>query len=291
VTAPSLLAQEDQSFEWAVLVNDHLPEQARTALEQALAPFEGRAFVHVHKGRIVTSLLDLASKRALVDRDGRILTGRIDDDDAWAKETVGEVRKRVARHASHGDGTAGFGLTFEDGLLWVMYDLANADDDGPARRKATVSDYRCPFHSMSGFVYSPLEEGLTAYSHKHSGIPDLLRQRGYAVAFVATEEPMWLYCRHKQTTSAVGRAKAAEPMEVDTGELARRFGIAEERTTRYIADAGAYGHIRFNPLKRMAAYRRGLDQLGREIEAAEPGGSRVAQLTERKRCHAQRNQS
>ena len=50
ITAPSLLAQEDQGFQWAVLVDPDLPTNVHQALTELLDPFEGRAFLHAGVG-------------------------------------------------------------------------------------------------------------------------------------------------------------------------------------------------------------------------------------------------
>jgi hypothetical protein len=97
VTAPSLMAQEDQGFEWAIFVDSGLPPEIRETIEGILAPFEGRAFLHSQQlGQSAASLLRLAEERDLIDPGGYMLTGRIDDDDAWDRQTVAMVRERVA---------------------------------------------------------------------------------------------------------------------------------------------------------------------------------------------------
>lgn len=282
ITAPSLLAQEDQGFEWAVFVSLDLPEDIRRSLEETLAPFEGRAFLHTRPGvRISTSLAALAEGRSLVDAKGWFLTGRIDDDDAWDVRTVGEVRKRMADHLARPAGGRGVGLTFENGLVWVMYEMHEvkrlSNEPRPAPLAATIRRYQYPFHSMSGFVCSRLSDGITAYSDKHARLPDLLEGRGMAVEVIAAERPMWLYCRHKQAGSSIGRA-TSEEVDLNLADLARMFGIDESRTRQYLAAADTYGYTRFSPMRDQGKYWAPLSELQREIDAGEAGPERLAEL-------------
>jgi Putative rhamnosyl transferase len=245
ITAPSLLAQDDQGFEWAICADAEIPSDVREELEGILIQFDGRAFIDLN-GHNEANLMALADDRGLVSSDGYVFTGRIDDDDAWDRGTVSAVRGRLKSWCDRDDLKVGFGMTFETGLVWVMYDIV----DIPAlqqisettNHKSSVRPFTHPFTSISGFVYSPRAEGLTSISAAHSKIPELLTERGFQVEWVATERPMWLYCRHKQTTSVVGRALEAASLDLSLGDLGAQFGIDEARTSQYIDDAINYDY-------------------------------------------------
>lgn len=286
ITAPSMMAQEDQNFHWVLLVDRDLPSKARSALEDTLAPFDGRAFLHTQHGLSSASLLALVEERGLIDRDGYILTGRIDDDDAWHKTTVGEVRRRVARWLDSKEDRRGFCMTFDDGLVWIMYDMTDVDQmrrqGVTVTHKAAMRPFTSSFTSMSGFVCSHAADKMTSYSSKHSGLPGLLEDKGFAVEIVSTVEPMWLYTRHKQAAGSANKGSATAELNMGIDALSDRFGIDVACTHRYLTDADSYGYRQFNPLKRRGAYRTLLLKLEHNISAAKANGRPTAQLEHEK---------
>jgi hypothetical protein len=249
ITAPSLLAQEDENFLWTIFADTNIPAFALKELEALVAPFEGRASVRLG-GHSPRSLVALARERCLVTSgsDGYLLTGRIDDDDAWDRRTVRMVRERVGRWDEEGKGL-GLALTFENGLVWLMYDMIDVDhrerEGTTVIRHAALRPYRYPFTSISGFVYSSLGNGLTAISGSHARIPDIARDKGFDIEVISTGgEPMWLYCRHKQATSPIHRAGRQEPLHLSLGEMSSKFGIDEQGTSAYIEESGRFGYSR-----------------------------------------------
>lgn len=267
ITIPSLLHQDDQSFEWALFVDRDLSREVSDRLREIISPFEGRAFLCSmrHAGR---SMGELAESRQLVDSDGYLFTGRIDDDDAWATHTIREVRDRIGRWRQRTNRAAGYGFTFEDGLIWIMYDMLDVDQlqkrGIKIERVASIRPYKYPFTSISGFTYTPLQSGLTCISGGHATIPRLMTKQGYTVEYGRSEEPMWLYCRHKQTDSPIYRNQfPAVPKTLN--ELSRQFGIDLQRTAAYITSANKYGYTK---VLRKFTGRRELVIALREITAA-----------------------
>lgn len=247
ITAPSLLAQDDQNFEWAVFVDSGLPRDARNRLEMVLARFEGRAYMDTG-GHHAANLLALAERRGLVSPDGHVFTGRIDDDDAWDRHTVSEVRRRLAAWRESGGSTRGFCMTFETGLVWIMYDMLDVHhfqrEGGKVVRKASVRPYSYPFTSISGFVYARLSDGLTSISTGHPKLGEFLAEREFSVESIATDRPMWLYCRHKQTTSPIRRSVEIDSMNLTLADLREGFGIDDVRVRQYTANAYSYDYSR-----------------------------------------------
>lgn len=247
ITAPSLLAQDDQEFEWGIFVGHDLPEDARQGLEEIIAPFDGRAFIDSH-GHTPSNLLKLAVERHLLHSSGYVLTGRVDDDDAWAKTTVQRVRTYTANWLSGKPSAPGFGLTFENGLVWVMYDMLDVERlqsiGDRAVRRTSLRSYTCPWISISEFVCSPLSIGMTPIKGSHSRVPEELAAEGFEVHVIANSEPMWLYCRHKQTDSAIERATPDDELEASIDDLRLAFGIDDVRTRNYIEQAGRYGYAK-----------------------------------------------
>jgi hypothetical protein len=286
ITAASMLAQDDQDFEWALFVDPELPAAARSGLDDILAPFAGRAFLHTQDGLIRDSLPRLAEERGLVDPDGYMLTGRIDDDDGWHRTTVGDVRRRVARWLDRKEDSRGFCMTYDDGLVWLMYDMADVDRlrrrGAKVTHRAAVRPFASQFTSMSGFVCSQAADGMTSYCTKHSALPAVLGDKGFTIEVVSTAEPMWLYTRHKQATGSPDKTASPADEDMSVAALAKTFGIDAPRTHRYLADADTYGYRRFNPLKRRGAYRTLLLKLEDEIGTARANGRPTAQLEHQK---------
>lgn len=245
ITVPSLLAQHDQEFEWGVFAPPDIPSKARQALDEILAPFGTRAFIDSN-GHVPKNLMDIALARDLVHPSGYVLTGRIDDDDAWARDTVKRVRSYTQKWFERQPDAAGFGLTFENGLVWVMYDMLDVDrlqtQGDNSIRRASLRPYSCAFTSISGFVCSPYSVGLTPIGGSHRDVPKHLKDKGFEVDVVPTTEPMWLYCRHKQADSALERVARGEDIRVDICALNQAFGIDETRVRHYIARSHEYGY-------------------------------------------------
>lgn len=247
ITAPSLVAQDDQNFEWVVFTDAGLPRQVREKLEGVLADFGGRAFID-SGGHNADNFLALAESRGLVGADGYVFTGRIDDDDAWDRSTISAVRKRIAAWRERNDSTCGFCMTFETGLVWIMYDMIDVDHfqkkQSKVIRKASVRPYSYPFTSISGFVYSQLSDKLTSISTGHPKLGEFLAERNFAVEAIATDRPMWLYCRHKQTTSPIRRSAEADSLNLTLAELKEHFGIDDLRARQYMERAYGYDYSR-----------------------------------------------
>jgi hypothetical protein len=244
VTAASLRAQTDQDFLWTVFVDPRIPGDIEEQLGEILAPLDGRAVTR--KGGHNSAVLQaIAREEDCADDSGAILTGRIDDDDAWNVHTVADVRRRVGERSAANCGD-GFGLSYENGYVWTMYDMVDVDQLLRRRRPmelgASLRPYAYPFHSMSGFVYSTTGQELTSISAAHSKIPDALRRGGLGVEVIRDTEPMWLYCRHKQTITGIQRAGDSREVRVSLDELAKTFGIDRQQTQEYIEDADRFGY-------------------------------------------------
>jgi Putative rhamnosyl transferase len=281
ITAPSLMAQDDQRFEWVVFVDSGLPSAVRDELAKVLAQFEGRAYMD-SKGHTADNLLALARNRGLVGDDEYLLTGRIDDDDAWDRCTISAVRKRLTSWRERCDSSRGFGMTFETGFVWIMYDMLDIDhlqkEGASVIRKAAVRPYSYPFTSISGFVYSSLSDGLTSISTGHPKLPELLAEEKFSVESIATDRPMWLYCRHKQTTSPIRRAAEVDSVNVALVELAEQFGIDAAKVSRYTTSVDRYSYSRIGHWEHRSKLRSALKAANQKMADPLADESEVAAL-------------
>ncbi|HET8862117.1 MAG TPA: glycosyltransferase, partial [Solirubrobacterales bacterium] len=271
ITVPSLMAQDDQEFDWGIFVEPDLSSDIRRALDTLIEPFDGRAFIDTH-GHTPENLLKIATERNLVHPSGHVLLGRIDDDDAWAVGTVHRVREYTANWMRCQGDAPGFGLTFENGLVWIMYDMLDVDhlqSRGDAKpRCASIRPYTCPWASISEFVYAPLSTGVTPIAGSHANVPKELTAQGFDIEVLGNDQPMWLYCRHKQADSAIERAAADSPnLELRVDELSGMFGIDSTKALDYIANAGTFGYT---------IKKRLFDRRGELHDAFVDAGSRAA---------------
>lgn len=257
ITAASLLAQDDQNFEWVVFVDSGLPEDVRDALQRTFEPFNGRAYMD-WSGHDAANLVTLVRNRELVNSDGYFLTGRIDDDDAWSTRTISTVRERIEIWRRR-PLTRGLCVSFESGLLWIMYDMLDVHDlqthGGEVMRHALLQPYLCPFTSISGFVYSSVQDEMTSISTSHGNLGKFLQEKNFAVDLVASDHPMWLYCRHKQTTSPIRRSADPDSLDISIRELSSRFGIDSAQVEHYIANSDSYTYSRIGHWERRSRIR------------------------------------
>lgn len=284
ITLPSLLAQDDQEFRWALFVDPDLPPSISDSLEEMLAVFDGRAFLYPRPYNSA-NFLALAGSHGGMDAGGYALTARIDDDDAWNVGTIGEVRSRATSWLRNPDDTQGLCLTFANGLEWIMYDMLDVDalqqKGVRITRNAAVRPFPFPFQSMSVFVCSKVDDGISAISAGHREMGTFLSAKGYRVDIIPNEEPMWLYSRHKQVQTSVQRARTEE-VEVSLTELEREFGIDRTQTEQYIEAAGEYGYSVMKRTDfRLSNLSRELGGIRNQIKKTDADEPQMAELKKR----------
>lgn len=265
VTAPSLRAQTNQDFHWAIFIDPDLNEGVR----QELLRIAGQAFpITLHdSGRFdAKTACDLAIRLGL-EKAGYMLTARIDDDDAWARDTVQRVYGIAGEWLASASTQSrpGIGITFASGLEWVMSDLIDIDKRHQGQhvvRRQSIRPYDYPFHSMSCFVLSAMELETSAISTSHSKLAAVLADRAIDILIDRDVNAMWLYTRHKQVDSGIQKSSAI-PSAVDLQELEDRFGINEKLVIDYIAHVDTFGYV---TAKRSIARRT---ELKREIAAVD----------------------
>jgi Putative rhamnosyl transferase/Methyltransferase domain len=266
ITVPSLAHQTDPDFRWLLFIDPDMPARIRAALDDALAPVADRVELD-ETGEFRNRALIAAAERLSPGR--YLLTARIDDDDAWGPATVERIRAAAAEWIETGGASRGVGFTFSHGVEWLMHDMVDVHrlvkTDRRIERPAGVRDYVLPFHSMSVFVMSEREQPLTAISAGHGRIEQLLQERDFDTSVLATDEPMWLYCRHKQTMSSMQKARG-DALDLSVDDLARMFGLDGERTEQYLAAADDVPYVvHKHALARRNRVKRELAAIDHEI--------------------------
>jgi hypothetical protein len=243
VTAPSIAAQTRSDFRWAVMVDPTIDADIRFRLERIVAAAPGGAVIDdtPYKANGLVTL----SQRWGLERDGRILTGRLDDDDALHRETVARVYDHAERWLSNAAPDRSLALTFRHGLEWIMYDMVDVlkeqrwDIANP--RQQGIRRYDYPFLGTSVFVLAKADSGLTALSKAHSDFQTFAGDRGVEVVIDETPD-MWLYARHKQTDSTLQKAHT-DLMPVDYDTLESQFGVSAAKVLAYVENADRFLYV------------------------------------------------
>ncbi len=286
ITAPSLAAQSDQRFYWAILVDDGLPDDIRDNLKDVLAPFGNRGFLwnRFHHGP--HSLIEAARKRLRVSDSDLLLSGRLDDDDAWSTAMVGAVRNHVGAWLAKPRRHPGLTFTFQDGLEWVMYEMVDVerlmDRDERVVHPPSIRKYSLPFIGTSVFVCSPLAMGGTSMSGSHSKVAaNLNAAKGFATEILSTEKPMWLCCRHKQAGSGIRKAQGDE-VALGLEDLAHQFGLDAEGVRHYLDHAKEHRYTLLKaPLTKKAELMREWLQTKRQLTHMRSKSADIPRLEEK----------
>lgn len=240
LTVPSLAAQQRKTFRWCVFIDENIPPPVLVKLKKIVGQVAGTIITTLpHSPK---SLIRLSQELDLVDSDGNVFTARIDDDDAWHPSVVSDMYLAVSKWSSNQRRSQeGVGVTFANGVEWIMYDMKDAERNGKVRTQA-VRPYRYPFLAMSTFVFGRMKSGISCLASSHSRLADTLRSLGADIVVIENQEPMWLYCRHKQALSSLQKSRSSH-QDIDISNLIERFGLSGHKVMSYIESAGDFGYL------------------------------------------------
>jgi hypothetical protein len=278
----SMLAQTDGAFVWLIHIDADMPTSAREQLDAAVRPLGERVILNT-TDRYNNGTLASLGKSLGLERDGLLLTGRIDDDDAWHVDTVKIIREKAAQWIARPERPEAYVMTFGLGLEWVMYDVYDLDGSLKAKRTVTrpaaLRHFKpVEFQGDSVFVVAPSELGVTCLSTGHGHMQKFFRDAGYDVDWLLPETPMWLYTRHKQVSTNILHTQQP-PLDFTLAELARDYGIDANGVAAYIAAAESFDHL---IEKRSENRRTKALQALREIDAAVDSGDATPEMEERR---------
>jgi len=282
ITVPSLLAQTDPNFTWLIHIDADMPASARARLDEIVRPFGDRVILDTENRYNNHVLIGIGERLGMV-RDGFLLTGRIDDDDAWHVDTVRIVRERAARWIARPDHPPAVVMSFALGYEWVMYRFYDLDASKKAgktvMRDAALRPFKpVEFQGDSVFVVAPPALGVSCLAIAHGKMQGMFRDAGYEVDWMMPETPMWLYTRHKQVSTNILHGMVT-PLEFRMEELARDFGFDQEGVEDYIAQADDFDYL----LEKRTEHRRGLAARElREIDAAIRNGEATREMKARR---------
>lgn len=278
----SMLAQTDPNFVWVIHIDADMPASAREKLDEAVRPLGDRVILNTEDRYSNATLAALGNRLGLA-RDGLLLTGRIDDDDAWHVDTVRIIREKTAAWMARADRPAAYAMSFAHGYEWVMYDLYDLDASQKAgktvTRKAALRPFKpVEFMGDSVFVAAAADSDVTCLAIGHGHMQKLFREAGYDIEWLMPEKAMWLYTRHKQVSTNILHT-LVDSLEIDIPELAREFGIDGAAAENYIRVSGSFDHL----LEKRSEHRRGKATMElREIDLAVRDGEATEAMLERR---------
>lgn len=283
ITAPSLLSQTNRNFTWVIFVDPDMPAVARAQLEHIIAPFGSKAVLYTETPLKNVSVAAVARKLGLVSPEGIMLTGRIDDDDAFAIETMQQVYDICAERLAAPEPLRAMAVTFDYGIEWVMYDIYDVDMKNNRGRDVVRKAEVRPFHSIfmgdSVFMLSRAETGVTCFATGHGKIRDYMTENGYEVRVVSPDRPMWLYSRHKQVSTNLVHG-IVTPLDLTIEDLGRMFGLDVAGVKAYIATADQYAYL----LEKRTEHRRNVAiKALRDFDRAQAGAPLTPEQAEERR--------
>lgn len=119
---PSMAAQEPGTFRWLIYFDEQTPSEFRARIEEAQAavPFDA---IFVGPFRAGLAAVDVAAR--LTTQCGRLITTRLDNDDAVANDFLARIKSEASRFP---DGTIiNFreGIALQNGRLYTAADESN----------------------------------------------------------------------------------------------------------------------------------------------------------------------
>jgi hypothetical protein len=158
----------------------------------------------------------------------------IADDDAWPNNYFSTIREKANVLMEKGDYHAG--LTFSNGLEWVMCDQVDIDFLNKSGfhiiRKMNLIEYHYEWHGFCYFILQTLTRPFKSMSIAHPKVPGALREQNFSVH--VSEEPRraWLYNRHQLADSSLVKSEN-QPLKFTLEQLEDEFGIDAEKVAAW----------------------------------------------------------
>lgn len=268
ITAPSIRSQTFQDFVWNIFVGESVIPWVVIKLEELTKGIGAKVLIH-KKSQSATVLNEVFSSYGKHEKNVLFLID--DDDDAWRRDYIAEALANSDKAFEYSDKSC---FTFPVGYEWLVADSIDIDalqqKNLRLLRPASIRRYVRPFLTMSCIFF------FKGSIHKdfgsvHSSKGDALKDVGYQIYECSSEEPMWLYVRHKQADSALVKAGPEPSLALDLTTLENNFGINAHLVTRYREDEQNYRYS----LKRSHAKN---DKSSMLIDVQIAGGFKVANV-------------
>lgn len=229
VTKNSLLNLVGDDVHWLVFLGkDPLP-QVEAYAHRLFSDHD-----HVHPVRIRYTSDNVTMLAGQISPVEHYITTAIADDDAWPTNFTNSIRREANRLLDEGHEHAG--LTFANGLEWVMADQVDINfftkSDYRLLRKQNLVEYRYPWLGCGFFVLQTKSRPFESLSVAHPQIPKHLKDEGFSMHIAEEPRRAWLYNRHQLSASSLVKSES-EPLPLDLDELEEEFGIDASRVRNW----------------------------------------------------------
>lgn len=221
VTKDSLLHLVGDDVHWLVFLGRN-PLPKVEAYAETL--FGGNEHVHPVRMRHSSENVTLLAKE--IGPVERYITTTIADDDAWPNDYIATIREKANQLLD--DGNEHAGLTFANGLEWVMADQVDINflhkSNFHILRKQNLVEYRYPWLGCGFIVLQTKSRPFNFLTVAHPQIPKYLKQEGFSIHVAEEPRRAWLYNRHQLSASSLVKSEE-EPQVLNLDELEQEFGI------------------------------------------------------------------
>ena len=124
LTLPALLAQTDPDFSLAVLIGEDFPQEFRARLANLIAPLRDSRIVALPPYNNYKAT-KLAIEEARAPAATHLITVRLDDDDAFSRDTIAMQKQLCPRVAALGPADTPAMVCFNTGLFLELSDKGN----------------------------------------------------------------------------------------------------------------------------------------------------------------------
>ena len=162
------------------------------------------------------------------------VTMTIADDDAWPKNYFSIVREKAEELMDNGDFHAG--LTFSNGLEWLMCDQVDIDwldqSGFPIVRKRNLIEYNYEWLGFCYFILQTISRPFTRLGIAHTKVAEELKNQDFSIHISEEPRRAWLYNRHQLADSSLVKSEN-QPLKFTLDELESEFGINSKKVAEW----------------------------------------------------------
>ena len=221
VTIDSLLFLIEDRVHWNIFLGRNpIPRVEKYAKDK----FSDIKNIHIIRDRYSSeNITKVAQDKSEIDR---YITLMIADDDAWPKDFISSIRKSSDKLLK--DGLTHVGVTFANGLEWVMCDQVDIDfmkkSNFQIIRKKNLFEYRFPWLGCGFYVMQTKSRPFNFFTVAHPTIPKYLEKSGFDSVILEEPKRAWLYNRHQFADSSIVKSES-QPLEYTHDQLEEEFGV------------------------------------------------------------------
>lgn len=248
ITFPSVTKQTNQDFTWLLVIDQHMPASARQRLKDIVQEHPRVKILPIEMKSDFIGAVSAWSKNQN-PTDGKMLSTRMDDDDAIKVDAFQKLRDMAAAAMQ---ASCRYGVfSFDIGARWDPF---------------TNTAYSAYHHSIGiGLsMLEPVSEARTVYSRPHLDIKTLMAPKGTYIQSMGGVDPQWLYSHHALSDSDNGAKKRINKIR----EHKLRYSFSDEELASFGLDATKVAQLALaaqDVSKRESAFR--VSTKGIRIEA------------------------